>query len=92
MTSKRSGWSLDPDWLVALFWAVPAVVLVCLYLALALAISPLLVPYVVVRRVRGADAANRFAEAVVTLLVVLIVGYQIATWVVDPLSFYWPPR
>jgi hypothetical protein len=75
---------------LALFWAIPAVVLAFVYLVLALVMSPLLVPYLVIHRLRGRDAANRFAQAVVALLVVLVCGYQIATWVVDPVSFYWP--
>jgi hypothetical protein len=81
---------LDPDWLAALFWAIPAIVLAGMCLVLALALSPLLVPYLVIRRFRGRDAANRFAEVVVTLVVVLICAYQVAIWVDDPASFYRP--
>ena len=89
MTSKLR---LDPDWLVVLFWAPPAVVFAGMYLVVALALSPLLLPYLVVRRIRGRVAANRLAEVVVTLFVVLICAYQIAIWVHDPASFYWPLR
>ena len=92
MTSNRSGFNVDANWLVALFWLVPAAILAGVYPVLALAVAPLLAPYVVIRRVRGRDAANRVAEAVMTLLVVLICGYQIATWLGDPASFYGPPR
>jgi membrane protein required for beta-lactamase induction len=90
MNSHKPGSNLDADWLVALFWMVPGVFLACVYLVLALAMSPLLIPYIVIRRVRGRDATNRLAEWVVALLVVLVCGYQVTTWLADPASFYWP--
>jgi hypothetical protein len=58
----------------------------------ALALSPLLAPYLVIRRLRGRDTANRFAEVLMTLLVVLICAYQVAIWVDDPAAFYWFPK
>jgi hypothetical protein len=92
MNSSRPTPQLDADWLLLLFWAIPAVVLTCVYLVLALTVSPLLMPYLAIRRFRGRDAANRFADVLITLFVVLICGYQAAIWLADPASFYWPPR
>lgn len=91
MTSNKPGLNLDPDWLVALFWMAPAVVLAGMYLVILLALSPLLAPYVVIRRLCGADRANRLAAWIVALLVVLVGGYQVLIWLADPVSFYWPP-
>lgn len=81
---------LDPDWLVVLLWAPPAVVFAGMYLVIALALSPLLLPYLAIRRFRGREAANSFAEVMLTFVVVLACAYQIATWVGDPALFYWP--
>ena len=51
-------------------------------------LSPLLVPYLVVRWIAGRNKRNGFGWAVLVLLAVVICAYQVVLWIADPLSFF----
>jgi hypothetical protein len=69
-------------WLV---WVPAGLVLAAMWLII---LSPLLVPYLVVRWIAGPERAERFAWAALALLAVAICAYQVVLWIADPLSFF----